>query len=194
MSKNTGFSLVEMMISLLLCSVIISALMGVYGVGITALLKTKQVTRFRNDLEQLLDMMATDIRRAGYGGQAFTILDSGKRKLVFTSADQQCILLRYNLDESNVKLTDNEKIGYKLTENKLLAATGANTCDSGYWQSITDPESTRVTELSFISKIVSNATASLRSVDIVIKAQLIQYPDVSFELNRKVVLRNLEYH
>ena len=69
LNKQGGFSLIELMISLFLGSVLLAMLIGLYVAGVSNSAKSLKYSRLRTDLQSMLTIIESDIRRAGYGGE-----------------------------------------------------------------------------------------------------------------------------
>ncbi|RJG47862.1 PilW family protein [Motilimonas pumila] len=66
--KSLGFSLVELMISLALGTLVIAMISGLYVSGVVNNIHGLKYSRLKSDLQTLMYIMETDIRRAGFRG------------------------------------------------------------------------------------------------------------------------------
>ncbi|WP_435235116.1 PilW family protein [Psychromonas sp. PT13] len=196
---NAGFSLVEMLISLLLGGVLLAMVVNLYVISVATGTKNLKYSRLRADIQSIMYMMETDIRRAGYGGRAFMV-GSGANKTVDTinTDSQNCIVYYYNHDDSS-SITSANRMGIRLkpSSHEIQFGTGldplaANCYDSGYWKALSDKEFIKITELRFTESVVSNANATFRSVKIEINSELTSESTAKYSQSTKVQVRNPE--
>ncbi|ABM02533.1 putative type IV pilus assembly protein PilW [Psychromonas ingrahamii 37] len=199
LTKNRGYSLIELMLALLLGSVLLSMVIGLYVTGVSSGAKSLKYSRLRTDLQSIMLIMETDIRRAGYGGSDF-LVGSGDTKMVdtFTSDTLKCIVYSYNHDSATA-ITDTNRMGFKFlpAENEIKFGSGVDPlaahCDStGYWEGLSDNNFITITDLTFTESVVSSASASIRSVEIHLSGELAADSDYKYAINTTVQVRNLE--
>lgn len=83
MKKQTGFTLIELMISLVVGLIIVAATISIYVATTKSSSDTIKAARLNHDLESVMGIMVNDIRRAGYWGGA--IAGSDGRNNPFTA-------------------------------------------------------------------------------------------------------------
>jgi type IV pilus assembly protein PilW len=156
MKKQTGYTLIEIMIALLLGLIIISATIAIYVNTIKGSTDTINSARLNHDLESVMSLMVNDIRRAGYWGGAIVGADSSTNPFTTGTADIQipsasCILYSYDADGDGLVETG-EYYGFNLDgstiDMRLTGATTAN-CANGSWNALTVSEIVNITALSF---------------------------------------------
>ena len=196
---NVGFSLVEMLISLLLGGVLLAMAVNLYLTSVATGTKNLKYSRLRADIQSIMYMMETDIRRAGYGGSAFMV-GSGANKTVDTinTGGQHCIIYYYNHDDSN-SITSADRMGIRLkpSSHEIQFGTGVdpravNCYDSGHWKALSDNKFIKITGLRFTESVVSNANATFRSVKIEINSELTYENTAKYSQSTKVQVRNPE--
>ncbi|MCG6200383.1 PilW family protein [Psychromonas antarctica] len=197
MAGKKGFSLIEMLISLLLGSVLLAMVIGLYVTGVSSGAKSLKYSRLRTDLQSMMSMMETDIRRAGYGGNAF-LVGSGASKTV--DSINHCIIYYYNHD-SVLSITDANKMAFRFVpaKNEIQFGTGvgplASDCYSpgnGSWTALSDKNFIKITALNFTENAVSSASATMRSVQIILAGELVSDNRYSHVIKTKVSVRNIE--
>lgn len=181
MKKQTGFTLIEIMIALVLGLIVLSATIGVYITTVRGSTDTINSARLNHDLESAMSLMVNDIRRAGYWGGARTGADSSKNPFTIGAADIQnptagCVLYTYDADDSGANTpldqTDdvdaNEYYGFKLQGSTVsMRTTGTTTanCADGNWETMTidsGGQSLNITALTFTTAYKClNVTTSL---------------------------------
>lgn len=194
-----GFSLVELMLTLLLGSVLLAMVINLYVTGVSSGAKSLKYSRLRTDLQSIMSIMETDIRRAGYGGSDF-LVGSGATKSVDSqnSAAAQCIVYSYNHNAA-ATISDTNRMGFRFSaaKNEIQFGTGvdplATNCYSkGRWTALSDKNFIKITELSFVESVVSSVAARIRSVDIHLSAELVADSSYKHTINTRVQVRNLE--
>ena len=196
-----GFSLVELLIALLLGSVLLAMVIGLYVTGVSTGAKSLKYSRLRTDLQSIISIMETDIRRAGYGGPDFMV-GSGASKTVDRSADMHCIVYYYDHDSTG-SISSANKMGVRFipAENEIQFGTGvgplATDCYSsgnGTWTALSDKQFIKITALDFTESIASSASATMRSVQIDITGELVSDSQYTHSIKTKVQVRNLEFN
>lgn len=199
-NKNSGFTLVEILISLLLGALLLAMIIGLYVTNVQAGEKAAKFSRLRTDLHALLALMEDDIRRAGYGGSDFMV-GVGKSKVIdsINTSDEKCIVYSYNFDDSSAA-SSTHFMGFRYddTDKTVQFGRGVNIqavdCySSGSWLDLTDPNFIQVTDLAFIESEVSSAAATIRSVEISVAGELTSDSDYTYSTDTQVKVRNIEF-
>jgi type IV pilus assembly protein PilW len=168
MKKQTGFTLIEILIALVLGLIVLSATVGIYITTVNGSRDTLNSVRLNHDLESAMLLMVNDIRRAGYWGLARTGADSSTNPFTIGTANIQspaasCILYTYDggsgvtggvNHDSNGLVDADEHYGFQLTGGaiamRLTGTTTANCADANNtWSTFTVTQSVNVTELTF---------------------------------------------
>lgn len=195
-----GFTLIEILIAILLGSFLLTMVIGLYVTNITSSAKAFKFSRLRTDLQALIAVMEGDIRRAGYGGSDFMV-GLGKSKVIdsINSDTERCIVYSYNHNGA-LAVSNNHMMGFRYSLDKKSVQFGrgidiqANNCfSSGSWINLSDPDFFKVTDLSFIESVVSSGQATIRSVDIHIKGELVANSEYTYQVQTRVQVRNLEF-
>lgn len=167
MKKQSGFSLVELMIALLIGLIIVAATITLYATTVKSGSDTIKSARLNHDLEAAMTLMVNDIRRAGYWGGA--IKGSNAKVNPFTSPTTDinlpaasCILYTYDgaLDDGIVG--NNEHYGFRLNANGaiLIRTSGSTTAtcpnNDDNWVPFTDDSQVNITGLSFTTALDEN--------------------------------------
>lgn len=198
---HKGFSLVELLIALLLGSVLLAMVISLYVTSVSTSAKSLKYSRLRTDLQSIISLMETDIRRAGYGGSEYMV-GSGASKTVdlFSATDKACIVYYYNHDDTT-PVSNANKMGVRLNADRqeIQFGTGVdplalNCYDSGYWVALSDKQFIKITALAFTESEVSSASATMRSVQIDITGELVSESAAQHSISTKVQVRNLEFN
>ncbi|WP_019613146.1 prepilin-type N-terminal cleavage/methylation domain-containing protein [Psychromonas ossibalaenae] len=201
LTKHHGFSLVELLIALLLGSVLLAMVIGLYVTGISSGSKSLKYSRLRTDLQSIMSIMETDIRRAGFGGSEFMVASGGSKTVdSINSADENCIVYYYNHNVAS-EISDSNKMGirFEAPENEIQFGTGVdplagNCYSSGTWTALSDKQFIKITGLKFSESIVSNAASTIRSVSINLTGELVSDSSFTHSISTTVQVRNLEFN
>lgn len=174
MKKQSGFTLIEIMIALVLGLIVLSATIGIYVSTVKGSTDTINSARLNHDLESVMSLMVNDLRRAGYWGGAIAGADSTANP--FTSettnvtniqlrnlaapttalaagASGNCILYTYDADGVG-GVAANEYYGFRLngsTINIRFTGTAAApaSCTNGDWEENIAGDQITITALTF---------------------------------------------
>jgi len=169
MKKQTGFTLIEIMIALVLGLIVLSATIGIYITTVKGSTDTINSARLNHDLESVMSLMVNDLRRAGYWGGAKEGVDSSTNPFTIGTANIQspstsCILYTYDggsgvtsgvNHDSNGLVDADEYYGFQLTGGAVtMRTTGTTTanCADGNWETMTidsGGQSINITALTF---------------------------------------------
>lgn len=156
-THHKGFSLVELMISLVIGVVIMTGVLKVYATTINGNTHSLMLSRVSQEIRSILDIMKNDIQRSGYWGNAAMNGDNPFGDIVINDT-KSCISYTYDANNDSVLDQPGDMFGFRLNNGAVQMRTNANACDNpdntaDIWQTITDPDTVTITDLSF-SKIV----------------------------------------
>jgi prepilin-type N-terminal cleavage/methylation domain-containing protein len=199
MSANNGFSLVELLIGLLLGSLLILMVIGLYVTSVSTGSKILKNSRLKTDLQSMVTMLETDIRRAGYSGgeQGYLVGENGD-KTIDINSDHNCIVYYYNHNKSS-SVESSNKMAFSLRENTLKFKTGVEavadtvcSATSG-WINVSDAAFIKINKLSFTEELSSSAEATVRSVRIELAGELVSDGRYNHSITTAVQVRNIEF-
>jgi type II secretory pathway component PulJ len=196
--RQNGFLLVELLIALLLGSILLAMVIGLYVTGVSTGAKSLKYSRLRTDLQSILAIIETDIRRAGYGGENYLVGATGDKGIDINSGGD-CIVYYYN-HNSSVTLESSNQMAFSLKDSTIKFKTGvgqvANTvcAVTTGWTDVSDDQFISITDLDFTENIVSSAFATIRSVKIELAGELISDSAYKHAITTRVQVRNLEFN
>lgn len=153
-----GFSLVELMIAMAVGLFVMGGVVSIFGVSAQAQSESIQTARLQQELRATVSIIRTDIRRAGYWGDALANLGANNP---FTTATTDinvlnggdCILYTYDLNHDGNVDNNNEYFGFRLNNNAVEMRTSGITTDdcsiNAEWEAVTDSNIVTVTTLNF---------------------------------------------
>ncbi|MDP3876745.1 MAG: prepilin-type N-terminal cleavage/methylation domain-containing protein [Methylobacter sp.] len=156
MNKQTGFTLIELMIASLLGLIVVSATIAMYVGTVRASTDTLNSVHLNHDLDAVLSLITNDLKRAGYWGGAVIGADSLNNPFTLDTANIQapaasCILYSYDADGDGVVDAD-EFYGFRLNGSNIdirLSGTTTADCADGTWSAMTTEGTVNVTALTF---------------------------------------------
>lgn len=214
LKRLQGFTFTEMLVALAINAIILAALVAVFLGNLNHYSKSININRLNQQLDSALNIMANDIRRAGYwsgangdvGGSAnnnpFVVTGTTD---ISTNGSHNCILFTYDHDNNGTLPSisngyDDERYGFRLMNGAIQTrppgATFNCTAAASNWENITDPSFITITALSFTittqTLTVGPGTkgVALRSVDISLTGQLVSDTTITRTLTQHVRLRN----
>lgn len=145
MKKNTGFTLIEIMIALVIGLIVVGATISIYIATVGSSSSTIKSTRLNHDMESVMTLMINDIKRAGYWGLAS---DGNANNNPFTQSttdiqihNNSCILYSYDGDGNLGTPDATEYYGFRLVNNRIQVRISGNTTaaagcddDGSNWQ------------------------------------------------------------
>lgn len=161
MSRQAGFSLIELMISIVLSMVVVLGCIQVYVAVLKGSQETYSSNRLTDELSTLMIVLQKDLRRAGFWAadmgldspwaNPFTVTGTTDiaRGMATGAAANSCIRYSYDLDTDGA-VDPNEYRSIRLnTSGEIQVANESTDCDSGTWTNLTTPEIT-ITKLEFL--------------------------------------------
>jgi type II secretory pathway component PulJ len=213
--RSAGFTLTELTIALVINALVFTSLLAIFIANINHYTQTINTNRLNQQLEATVELMATDIRRAGYWANANTNIGTDTNTNPFMSTSNgtdvsigpgnTCILLTYDHNNTGVlpaisAASDDDRYGYRLNGNTIQSrpwgAPFSCTASATSWENVTDSTIVNITALTFTlnSQTVTTGPGSagllMRSVDISITGQLVSNPAITKTVTQHVRIRN----
>lgn len=125
--KQSGFSLVEIIVSMAVGSVLVAGVTTVYVDAIKNSADNVASIRLEQDLQAIVQLISQEMRRAGYDGDS---VNGGDTDFGITENTATCI--RYNYDMGNPPngtLSPSENFAFRLVDNAVQFGTNVTSCD-----------------------------------------------------------------
>lgn len=152
---TNGFSLFEVLMSLVLGSLLMLVLLHFYPL----LFQSAQVFKAKHQLQleadSILDKITKDLYRAGFVAQDPKFISEP----IF-SFQNHCLIVLYDL-ERNGKMSlgeensDSDRFAYRLVDQNLEYKRGAKSCSGVNWYKLNDPEKFFVSDFKIIERAYS---------------------------------------
>ncbi|GLS92221.1 hypothetical protein GCM10007916_32910 [Psychromonas marina] len=199
LGNSGGFSLIELLIALLLGALLLVMVIGLYVTGVSTGATSLQYSRLRTDLQSIMAMLETDIRRAGYSGGAESYLvGANNNKTIDINDNKNCIVYYYNHNHSETVESSN-KMAFSLNKGVIKFKSGVesvanNVCSQvNGWTDISDVSFVTISDLTFSETVISSATATVRSVKIKLAGELVSNSHYNHVITTRVQIRNIEF-
>lgn len=165
--RQTGFSLIELMISIVVGLIVIVGVLGVFGSAIKSHSDNLRMTRLNQELRTVMNMMVRDIRRAGFNGDAQLALGptagntnlfsdpAGTNLNLTPGTPASCVTFAYDSNgngilEIGAGTTPDERYGYRLdavADAVEMRQLGAACSATSNWVNITDENTIEIVAL-----------------------------------------------
>jgi type II secretory pathway component PulJ len=149
-TKQTGLTLIEMMIALVLGLFIVGVIITVFSTNVRSSTENIKMIRLNQELRGVMTMMVDELKRAGYSNEP--TVTAFMDELNFTTT---CARYSYDEDDSaspgDTAPDTDERFGFRLNSNTIewaRNATGTG-CTGGDWTEITDTDLASITTLDF---------------------------------------------
>lgn len=176
--SNKGFTLVELLVSMVLGLIVISGVSYIYIAVVVSTSETLKSTKLNTQLMTIMSIMVNDIRRAGYWDN-FAVAPASQNPFnvedetlltIFSSAnlgvkentdtDGSCLLYTYDRNSNNLVdngAVDNEFFGFRFSSGKVQMANNTSlithdSCNSNNWNTLNEPNLVKITSLTFNPK------------------------------------------
>jgi len=155
MKKQTGYTLIEIMIALIIGLIIVTATITVYITTIRGSSDIAKSARLNHDLDSVLSLMVNDIRRAGYWGGAMVGSDSRNNAFTQAATDVQlpsadCVLYTYDADADGSVDAD-EYYGFRLNGGNIQMRSSNIDCAANGWNTLNVSEGNEQIEVTLLT-------------------------------------------
>jgi prepilin peptidase dependent protein B len=182
MKKQSGYTLIEIMIALILGLIVVAATISIYISTVGSNSSIIKSARLNHDLEAVMTLMINDIKRSGYWAGATVAADSRVNPFTAASTNVQihggdCILYTYDGDDGDGVVDNNEYYGFRLDGTTIkMRKTGTTTDAAGCgttdqeWEEFIEGSQLTITALQFsfapITTVTPNLNAASRCLNV----------------------------
>lgn len=200
--NQKGLTLIELMIGMVIGLIVSGIALNLYISTLNISAQTSNTVRLNQEMRLIMDMMVSDIRRAGYGeapegvSVAYSSIVSGGVPVSIFD-DKSCLVVAYNADADS----DIELFAYKATSNAVQlselsvasASTASIDCSSfSVWENLSSTDISAFSDLSFTSNAASSGWASTlpKVITVTMTASSAQDSKIFRQLIETVRVRN----
>jgi len=201
-NTQRGFTLIELMISMVIGLVILSAVIGIFVSMIKADNDYLKSVRLNQELRAAMSLITRDIRRSGANRNAavnspanpFSV--AGTTKISIGNVGPTTgTSISFSYDVAADALT--ELYGYRLNSTagteRIESCTGETVAGCGTWGPVTDESLVKITALSFTGTTVTETGINIRQITVTLTGQLRRDNTVSRTLTETVKVRNEDF-
>ncbi len=195
--RQQGLTLVELLISLVLGLAVGAAVLYVYVGTVSAQNDTNTLTELEVELSAALNLMARDIRRAGYdaGGLAYAVSPKTSGTATFDSgfsidedhsdlgANPGCLLYTYDENGNAEVDSPDEEFGWRLKDGAVEKRKGGKSCSDSDWEDLT------WTTYANIQALIFTVVPSVVEVKLTDRTVQVNTRDVHISLTGQATLR-----
>ncbi len=201
-NKQKGFSLIELMISMVIGLIILAAVLTMFISMVGSNNDNLKSIRLKQDLRAAMGLITRDLRRAGFNSNAaadsattpatnpFDNIQIFTGNVEDTDANGDgvragnCVMFSYNANDGS-----NELYGYQLATNVIESRINGTPCGSG-WQGVTDSSLITITTLNFENTRVTESGVTINQITVTLSGELSSDDDVSRTLIETIKVRN----
>jgi len=210
---HKGFTLVEMMVSTVVAAISMAGVISVFANSVRSNTDNLEIIRLNQEMRAVMDVMVSDIRRAGYWSGA-----DGTTANPYTAAGEamavvggDCITYSYDFNADNNAIANVDRQGFRLVNgavsirNNLVDCSDPAVVGVNAWEPISDASAVNMTNLSFVlnqasclnlsnsSRACNNAgdqTAVMNVLTISLTGQLVGDAGIIDQISETVAVRN----
>lgn len=173
-SKQSGFTLIELMIALLIGTITIAAAIALYLTIFTGSMTTIRSQRLNYDLDSAANLIANELRRSGYNANAVSGYDDATTNPFATiTISTDCVLYSYDwrdaadtTSESGDGTQQSEELfGFLRSNDRIYMRTGGtpHTCSltDGNWGELSITSGTEEIEVQSFTVTASNRCVNI---------------------------------
>lgn len=198
-----GFTLIELMISIVIGLIILAAVLGMFITMIKSDSDNLKSIRLNQELRAAMSLITRDIRRAGANRNAavdssttpptnpFSVA-GGTRLTIMANQEgilNSCMIYSYDANDGS-----NELYGYRhdSTDGSIEVRANGALCDDNGWSTVTDEQLVNITALTFTDTTVTQAGINIRQITVTLSGQLRKDNTVTRTFTETVKVRNDE--
>lgn len=219
-THSKGFTLTELMVGLLVSTILVGSAISMLSTTVKHNYETMHSIRLNQEMQGALELMASEIRRAGYWAIPKNNITQSPDSILYSnpftknSTDitinnaKDCILFCYDHNSNSLMspintVTDDERYGFRLKGGaiQIRASSSEYNCNAAdsNWEDLTDRNTIAISGLVFDktensitvdSHNNSSAKVTVRNVNITLTGHHISEPSVVKTLTHNVRVRN----
>lgn len=206
---NSGFSLVELMIAMLLGLVVLGLVGSVYTSGVKNTTNSMKKMTLYQSLNDAMSLMSLEIGRAGHlqaGGDTAKLVGATHAVNIFSptdiAADGQCVEYVYERKVESGAPVEPQNGAFFLSKsasnvnslywskNTLSGVATKTLCDASNIPPLTDPQLIEITQFELTKNTVSASDAESHFISVTISGRLINDYAVNTTITRDIKVRN----
>lgn len=162
MKKQTGLTLIELMIALVIGLLVVGVAITLFVSNVRSATENARMSRLNQELRMTMGFITDELKRTGYSADPSNAAFISEFRAV-----SDCI--RYSYDEDGDGVRDgNERFGFQLNASAVRWSNNVTTndCSDGDWQSITDTNISTITALTVTTAETDTTITTPSGLDI----------------------------
>lgn len=210
--KQRGFTLIELMISIVIGLIILAAVVGMFVTLIKSDNDNLKSIRLNQQLRAAMSLITRDIRRSGFDGLGTTrgvgpyLFSTPVSRLTIGNNDHgnanSCVGFAYDEDKDGIDDGNPERYGYRWgsDDGAIEIRKSGYACDVGGWENFTDETFIEIFSetiagvthpgVEFGETETCNAGMHIRQIAVTIRGRLRKDNTVSRTISETVKIRN----
>jgi prepilin peptidase dependent protein B len=205
-----GFTLIELMISMLIGLIILAAVIGMFVTMVKADNDYLKSIRLNQELRAAMSLITRDLRRSGYNGTASaTVIAGTANPFQEMATTTTCVIYAYDVNNNGINDGNSERFGFRLSLNGVAIESresGENCAATTNWDNITDENLVKITAFSVsdpdlvgddpeetVTPGKTSAGITTHQITISLTGRLVRDPSVTRTISETVEIRNDEY-
>lgn len=211
-SMQRGFTLIELMISIVIGLIILTAVIGMFVTMIKADNDYLKSIRLNQELRSSMSLITRNIRRAGIDGSGATRgigpypFSTTATRLTIGNNDHgdvnSCMSFAYDENENGLDDGNTERYGYRWdsVDGAIEIRKSGIACTAGGWENFTDETLIEIfsetiggvthSGVEFVETSVIEAGMYIRQIQVTIRGRLRKDPSVKKTITEAVKIRN----
>jgi len=203
-----GFTLIELMISIVIGLIILAAVMGMFVTMIKSDSDNLKSIRLNHQLRAAMSLISRDLRRSGYNGtSAATVIAGTPNPFQELATTATCIIYAYDANNNGINEGNPERFGFRLNGGAIESRERSENCaGTTNWDNLTDENLVEITTFNVSDPDLvgdepeettnpgkTSAGITTHQITISISGRLVRDPSVSRTITETVEIRNNEY-
>lgn len=207
-NAQQGFTLIELMISMLIGLIILAAVIGMFVSMVKSDNDYLKSVRLNQELRAAMSLITRDLRRSGYNGAAVTAVISGTanpfQEMATTAT---CVIYAYDVNDNGVNDGNSERFGFRLNSGAIESRESGEDCaGTTNWDNITDENLVEITAFSVsdpdlvgddpeetVTPGKTSSGITTHQITIALTGRLVRDTSVTRTISEIVEIRNDEY-
>ncbi len=187
-NKQSGITLIEMMIAMILGLLVTGTILTIFVSNVKSSVENTRMIHLNQELRTVVGFMADELKRAGYSADP-TISDFIDG---WNTSTAGCVLYAYDVNgDGALDVSGAENFGFRLNNQEIKWGTDADAC-SDITQPITDVNTARISTFTLTpSTITTSGSVQVRHLEVVIVGETDLNPDTaSRRIEETIRVRN----
>lgn len=172
-SKQSGLTLVEIMIALVLGIIVMGAVITIFVTTVKSSSENIRMVHLNQELRFLMGLMSDELKRAGYSGPTGDPAlprDPAFREALNWDPDYNCLRYAYDVNGNGIFEENDESFAFQWwpldAPDHIRWGQGvtSDTCGGGVWQEITHPATAEIDDFDITEVCASSGSVAVHTI------------------------------